>query len=39
MKKTFEAPEIELHEFTVDDVITASGGFEDTLPEDMEDNL
>lgn len=39
MKKTFETPEIELHEFTVDDVITTSGGFEDMLPEDMEDEL
>ena len=39
MKKVFETPEIELHKFTVEDVITTSGGFEEMLPEDMEDNL
>jgi hypothetical protein len=39
MKKVFETPEIELYKFTVADVITVSGGFEEGLPEDMEDDL
>ena len=37
MKKTYERPELHVEQFDVEDVITASGGFLQTVGEQFEE--